>query len=408
MKLVAMIAAPMLISCGGTTPATPDAIEASSPDARATDVDAAEPPPVTVEDVGVRETVLFYDADGALLARVTPTAFGPVRGQVPAGGSVTVVDGTPATFMTTFLEVAPGDNLHVGLSSPTPPSTTSYDIIVPNDGTDAQYHVLGAHLKGDAVAIDGGPVTIHASLDDNAPHTATALVLQAQHTASTRTFVLGDWTLTSAPLDLSSFAWNDGSRQSFVLTHGGIPVAATATYSLVDDGVAFAPVAGKTNNGEVDLTVPVRGAPTMLNLDIAGATLFHERVTIRDLSQNIDLQQFDLPELTSPAVSADGVVTWTSTGGVLEPVAAQVVLEMGAGNLWAFIAPGTKQSFRLPQLPSDLAWAASPTGISGVFVGSNDAGGYATYRNDPFAVSPHDYAYELPHSPGGYRVAHGF
>jgi hypothetical protein len=390
----------------------------SSPDAG--DPPDAGPSPVTVDSIPAGAVALFYDADGALLARVTPDMYGSASAVVPAGGAVTIA-APPPSDMITFLDVAPGDHLH---AQRVRPSTTGHpiDVTLPAIGGTGTGNasIVGAFVDdcgGDVP--NGAPATLHCRLDDGAPATDTILV-EASSGVNQPMHYLVAKDIPVAPqgsIDLSSRAWTAGQAwpDLTVADAAGDSIDGTgASYAVMaGDHVAFEWINLAVVHGDLpfydggpDRTGFGNSIAMLVELTAPGASAPHEQLALRarDVGATIDLDRYALPSLTAATLSPTGDVTWKATSSTTAPVAVAIDVVLDTPGSWTVFARPERTSLHLPPLPSDLAWPKPPIGIAASYLGSDDGGGYDAFRADPSAADLRGFTDEMPRHPGGYHA----
>ena len=361
-------------------------------------------------------TVLFYDANGALLDRETTGTDGRARSIPGPISTVVVVPTGPIPGDTYIWEgVSPGDHLYTERPAQPPvvppDATEARDVSVTirrfaHDPTRYRITAIGMSSPSQTIAPGDDPVTLAATLDPDAP--ATGDVVAMVDDGAARHFIVAhDVSLAGHTIDLRGSHWEDGDSFSATVV---LPTAATwfsADYERLSHGRAV--WAEPTDTGalagdlSVDFTWPHVGDASALSLgyQLSGGTTW-------GLSYNEPPDAFSTAQLAPTATSvtrnADGSVSWTSSGSGREEIGVSLVLGGAPTSVRVLMPPG-RRSFVPPPLPADLG-ALPPTTYARVtFVGGNEPGAYGALRNDLDACDLYRWARVMPALRGTYRFA---
>ena len=381
MRLVPFVAFLGLVSTAcGPASLTPDA-------GSGVEVDSS-PPDLTISNVPGGSSVVFGDADGAVIGRhdVDPAlALSDVRGYAPAGGSVTIV--TPTGRYFTYLEVQPAQ--HLFLAPPVHETSSVLRALVPTwQSAAGEYRLSGPGVDGIADTSGGTAVEVDATVTraDDAPAVET-LVLEAQ-TVETVFGILPDAPLASPDLvDLThhAFSWQSAGQLTFTIDGSG---SRTPTgYRLTVDGPDYTWTTSGGIAGEPFTVLAPDVIDDALSLDL-GSGAGGETVTFSRPLSEVDLTGLQLPSIT--AVTLQGRrVSWVTGDGVV-PTAVHLRVD----GYWDVVSPYHDGGLSIPSLPADLE-PTSPLGGATMDLVLTSSG-YADYATGTRAFDPHAYVTSVP------------
>lgn len=348
--------------------------------------------------------VVFLNADGTLVASVKSNGQGVASATMVAGGSVTAV--TPrgtATQIMTSLDVAPGDEITLGIPSRDSASLGNFtvnEIPAPFSGyTATVYHACGR------VQVPAGATSVTFPVYTYCKDVSTDLLIVQTDPSGTYGYSLlkpnvhyrGNATegvtgfnyeympqlgvsITGMPLDLTSAQITRQTFRDGGFTQDGTPAVggATATTQMLAPRSSEAWVSSsfsrstQTESAILQRIEKVAGAAHSYGIDIGTMLPWMSGVTV-DLATN--------------------KVTWTQdTAGGGDIVAVAFSYKRGtANNTWIVFGPPSLASVTLPSLPADLG-GVNPT-ASDVLNGAQiyrlrlaNAPGYAAVRENPLAT----------------------
>src|SRR3569623_125585 len=193
----------MLVACGSSPHAVPDAAADATPDV--TGAVTVYAPYRTAGIITPGARVLCYDAAGTLVDRQMTDADGVATAQVPTGGFVVAVSpaGSSSHEYYEWIDVAIGD--HLATEAARVPEQTSRDVTVTlgRDGSDATSYLITAPsfvAESDAPA-PTGPITLAGTVWSDAP-AAEDLVAEAARPDHSRFAIAHAVPLTSPAIDL--------------------------------------------------------------------------------------------------------------------------------------------------------------------------------------------------------------
>jgi hypothetical protein len=426
----------------GSGPVTADASEAadasSSADASAPDAGAEA---VTVHFLGrglgpsPGVQVLFHGRDGILVGRTTTDAKGAASGNVPEGGSVTVVEVGSRRFTTTF-GVEPGDDLMVGdlrpYLFPIQPATLSLP-----SGPEAENRYVALGPCGDGNG-KSSPISVFLYANCRLPQPMVAIAFRPGSTLETG--FIYDPMVNIEPGGTASIdgAWAPPISFTFRLT--GIPaeIPAENVYLSVgryaagrllfrSDDKPTAVVGGEVNESFEQAS---GGDGTLTTLELArltGGRWFV--VEYRDsVAENLEgnLAPDLIPMAEDRAViegqldpeGPTGIVGVTFNmpkAGAYDGIVAEVIrvdaVTYNELYRWTIVSPPPSErsaTLRFPDLPADLlpVWEQEESSYAWFFVTAADtqARSYADFRRDAEPNHPWNWMY-APAAPARIRIS---
>ncbi len=360
-------------------------------------------------------TVLFYDANGALLDRETTGTDGRARSIPGPIATVVVVPTGPIPGDTYIWEgVWPGDHLYTQRPAPPPvvppdaAEARNVSVTIPrfaHDPTRYRITAVGMSFVSQAIAPGNDPVTLDATLDPDAPATGD-VVAEVDDGAARRFLVAHDVSLAGHTIDLRGSHWEEGDSFSATVV---LPTAATwlsAEYERLSRGRAVWEEATDTDalagDVSVGFTRPHVGDASALSLgyQLSGGTTWG--LSYNEPPDALSTAQL-APTATNVTRNADGSVSWTSSASGREEIGVSLVLGGATTSVRVLMPPG-QRSFVPPALPADLT--LPPTTYARVsFVGGNEPGAYGALRSDPDVFDLYRWARVMPALRGTYRFA---
>src|SRR3569623_472986 len=400
----------MLVACGSSPHAVPDAAADATPDV--TGAVTVYAPYRTAGIITPGARVLCYDAAGTLVDRQMTDADGVATAQVPTGGFVVAVSpaGSSSHEYYVWIDVAIGD--HLATEAARVPEPTSRDVTVTlcRVGSDATSYLITAPsfvAESDAPA-PTGPITLAGTVWSDAP-AAEDLVAEAAHPDHSRFAIAHAVPLTSPAIDLPAPVWMPAVTVDRTFT--GLPTGTTffvASEERLVNGLELwhhgdgGPWSSATFEEHVETPGDVGDTSGLIaEADLSGPYRF-------GLAYNAPPAAIDLSMLAPTAFevtrSVDDSVSWQQAGQG-SATGVELVLA-GSVSSWHVVMPPAQRAFQLPVLPAGLLDDQSMPDVTVTYIGGNDPAGYAAARTDPNVFDFIRYSEIVPATPGVYRYAH--
>jgi hypothetical protein len=381
--------------------------DAGSADAGA-DASTGEPGPVRITlafrgALAPDLPVVFQNADGSIVDIVETDASGSASAIMAPGGNVLAV--YPQTGFVSiyyFLEVVPGDDIHVGRPDPV---VSFVDVRVPaSTGTNVRYWVL-SECGGVLTTATSDVMRILPGCTS-----ADLFVGAAQNGlpyGDYGAFLVPNVDLSGPPVDLSAQTYaaattvtqrlvNTPSTMTFGSSHFWVTTPTAGWWFHAATGVSvenyerpFTPTATVTG------AVPTIGASDLLVQSEVAHSHASGRTSIRNVyervafttSYELDVATLTIPVLTERAVQDDeGVITWAEEPGGSADWIYGLFRTTRTGTIDRIVyAPHRGTTVRLPALPAELAASEVQAGdsVETLFfqVGSSPGGHRAFIQN---------------------------
>jgi len=403
----------LLTACGSSTPS-------SAPDAPApVDGRPAGSGPITVNapyldanhQITPGATVLFYDADGALVDRVVTGADGRATGIATPESNVMVLPPThDRRDYYSWYRVSPGDELYterVTVADAKPARHVS--VVIPYDeATTTQYTVSAVGLTAAATPPPSGPVALDATVDADAPSVGD-LVGESWHADRPKFFTVQGVPLAAPVIDVRSSIWSSGATFRVPMTVPSNTASVIGYYSSLAAGRVLWQGAGSVNGPETQFDLPIEtpgayvgdGYALQVFVQPTGSPTFV--ATFNAPSVGVDPAK--LASTADQVVDTNNSVTWRQASVAQYNMGIEVVLSGAAGS-WHIVMPADRTSFTPPPVPADLELPPAMPDATVQYIGGNDPLGYAALRTDVDAFDPYHYAQVIPAHAGLYRAAH--
>lgn len=318
--------------------------------------------------------VLVFDRNGDLVTRSTTDNFGTAQVEVPAGGQVTVIEGT--TDLTTFAGVEDGDQLFAGLRMTVVDDRQRIVQVPAGPGGTSQYAVYGRCVGGAAstttvaVRMDlrcgTGPRDLLGAALNGANHTHFMLAPAVALQEAAPTVLTGAWVpavpfaLSVGGVGASNFSATLGIRASGRLLWT-LGAAMSGTGDTRTASVPY-PNAGEQTYLAYSQYVPAEGDAQAQRRE--GEEIKEQRLSTLEIPNLLDANSVDDP--TDGQMTA-GVASWKLEQRNERPdiiIGNAVALGTDGRRLsgWTLVLPAAATGFRLPVLPADVAAAWNPTG----------------------------------------------
>ncbi len=358
-------------------PPPPDAFVPPPPDATPPPPDAA-PAPIVVtvyNQSGGRAggvPVIFSNPDGSVFSTRTTARGGTVTETMPGGGSVTAVI-TLGTFrwLSTVLDVQPGDSIELGNPNgqPTPSSVGTISIAIPGTGatgrtfegtigcTSGTFASVRIPLALDVTtACPTEPDALGMGVDSAGTGDVTHYFFQKRVplVGGAATVTGADWRtdVTNATLSVTNAPLGTTSVRAVSSAHAQTFGRVIATRVLaLSAGGAGSFVLPMLNDYPEVVEHQVTSIPAL------GSSSIRYRAASMPATRSVNLGTELLPVPTAPTVTG-GIVAFSWSGGAGTPDGGLVSLlytnPTEARGFWSFIAPPGLTTFTLPTIPDGL------------------------------------------------------
>jgi len=352
----------------------------------------------------------------------TTDGTGYARASITAGSTVIVTPPATASLddpqwrIVVFVDVDPGETLHVGALDPRPASNGSLLVHIPTDGIDVQRYTLA----GPGVSIQDMPsaTTVRGTLDVNRPPKGDVAVGAVHYNGVVHYAIAHDVALVPGDLDMTTSTWMDATPVVFTFTNAPTQNYVSVQYEQVEGGrLRWSYLGLGQLSGTQTVTVPIPGPggdQVLVTADWAsGDGTSMQRLTVEGSQTKFDLAAPRPPDFAADPQGADGTLHWSEHGGLVSIVATVIMASSPSGHAfpWVVVMSPTHGSYKLRALPADVPIVSAPVDgeliLQGAFVGASDVADYAAYRIDPFAADPNRFTTELPVTVGRRRYSSG-
>jgi hypothetical protein len=324
-----------------------------------TDTPVYEPVTVTYLDRGIAAEnvrVLFQRPDGSVAADAMTDATGVATGQIPPGGSVTLVQ---ADRLDTYVDVQPGDALRFG-TQVTAGTAETLTATVPLRATSSYgLYVCGVFTASGTTSISVVAMRCHA------PEEALAVVANA--TGLTGSIYVPSMALTGTTALAGPYV--DPQTRTISITNAGAGQVNVVGQLYSPTGLLFS-----VNENNVAI---VAGSATLPKPEPVVATALAVRhvtvertdgdIVVMSIGAQTTSTAFDVAANTLPGASNSGTydiaahhLTWNETTGTVAPDVTLARLSIVRGPTtfqWNVLGSHASGTLALPALPSDVAAA---------------------------------------------------
>lgn len=324
-------------------------------------------------------SVVFQAADSSLLDAALTNDKGIAWALMPSGGFVTSIESRGAKLdeLTTFAAVAPGDALVLEIDPAGARDEWPVELSIPADASATAYQVYTT--CGGPIGVDPAAPAQTTLLGCGGVADAVVVGFDADNQPLSAFFAGGVSLPEAPPTDPPTFmpvplSGSYASLSPATFSYSNVPTSVTtvATFHAfasergrVYERTAAEPVSG--GSAQTVIALPSTAAPSLVATTLYAAEVGTQ--TIFEASSPpyaLDISAARLPGFATAPAFAAGAVTWTESGGAVQPDLVRVRIhayrdDIPTGRAWGWriLAPRSGTSVAYPVLP-DLGFDFNP------------------------------------------------